>query len=112
MNKLFTVIDFELKSYTKNKSFVITTIIMVVLLFAASFLPRVFDMSSITGVKTKSIFSSSDDDKEEDSEKAESDVYLFYSDNDAVINEDNINELFSEIGLFKKAEQGRHDQEG
>lgn len=104
MNKLFTVIDFELKSYTKNKSFVITTIIMVVLLFAASFLPRVFDMSSITGVKTKSIFSSSDDDKEEDSEKAESDVYLFYSDNDAVINEDNINELFSEIGLFKKAD--------
>lgn len=104
MNKLFTVIDFELKSYTRSKSFVITTVVMVVLLFAASFLPKVFDMSSITGVKTESIFSGSDDDESKDSEKDENDYYLYYNENDSPVNEENVNELFSEIGDFKRAD--------
>ena len=104
MSKLFNVIDFELKSYTKNKSFVITTIVMVVLLFAASFLPRIIDMSSITGVKTESIFSGSDDkEAEDDSENEENDYYLYYSENDDFGTEENINALFAEIGIFKKA---------
>ncbi|MCR5701264.1 MAG: ABC transporter permease [Lachnospiraceae bacterium] len=103
MNKLFTVIDFELKSYTKNKSFVITTLVMVVLLFAASFLPKVFDMSSITGVETKSIFSGSDDkDEDKDSEK-EDGFYLYYSENDVLGSKENVNEIFAEVGILKKA---------
>ena len=79
MNRLATVIGFELKSYTKNKSFVITTILMVVLLFAGSFLPAVIDLSSFTGVETKSLIGSDDsDDEDEGGSKDKGDVYLFY----------------------------------
>jgi ABC-2 type transport system permease protein len=105
MNKLFTVIDFEIKSYIKNKSFVITTVIMVVLLFAASFLPKVFDLSSVTGVKTESVFSGSDDGEDtNESDEAGTDFYLYYDENDTLVSEEIANELFSEIGIFKKAE--------
>lgn len=49
---MFTVYEFELKSYMKNKSFVITTIVLAVLLFGVMFLPRVFDMSDMLGTKS------------------------------------------------------------
>lgn len=52
MKRFFTVYEFELKSYMKNKSFVITTIVLAVLLFGVMFLPRVFDMSDMLGMKS------------------------------------------------------------
>ncbi len=51
MKRLWTVYEYELKSYLKNKSFTITTILLTVLLFAGMFLPRVFDMSDILGTE-------------------------------------------------------------
>lgn len=54
MRKLFTVFEFELMSYIKNKSFMITTILLAVLLGIASFLPRVFDMSELLGTENVS----------------------------------------------------------
>ena len=51
MRRFWTVYEFELKSYMKNKSFVITTIVLAVLLFGAMFLPRVFDMSDMLGIE-------------------------------------------------------------
>lgn len=65
MRRLFTVFQFELMSYIKNKSFMITTILLAVLLGAATFLPRVFDMSELLGIEGTDI--SVEDDKEEDS---------------------------------------------
>ena len=52
MRRFLTVYEFELKSYMKNKSFVITTIVLAVLLFGAMFLPRVFDMSDMLGIES------------------------------------------------------------
>lgn len=52
MKRFFTVYEFELKSYMKNKSFVITTIVLAVLLFGVMFLPRVFDVSDMLGTKS------------------------------------------------------------
>lgn len=52
MKRLLTVYEFELLSYIKNKSFMVTTILMAVLLGVATFLPRFFDMSDMLGTES------------------------------------------------------------
>lgn len=65
MKQFWTVFQFELSSYGKSKSFVLTTLLLVVLLFGASFLPRVVDMSSMLGIEsTKDKTDNKDDEKE------------------------------------------------
>jgi len=50
MKRFITVFQFELMSYIKNKSFMITTVLVAVLLGAATFLPRFIDMSDMLGI--------------------------------------------------------------
>ncbi len=72
MRRFLTVYEFELKSYMKNKSFVITTIVLAVLLFGAMFLPRVFDMSDMLGIestKTEDGKKDTEDKNKEDATK-------------------------------------------
>lgn len=69
MKRFWTVFEFELLSYIKNKSFVITTILMAVLLGGITFLPRFFDMSGMLGIETTNSQEESTDDGEEDKEK-------------------------------------------
>ena len=72
MRRFLTVYEFELKSYMKNKSFVITTIVLAVLLFGAMFLPRVFDMSDMLGIestKTEDGKKNTEDKNKEDATK-------------------------------------------
>lgn len=67
MKKFLTVYEFELKSYMKNKSFVVTTIVLAVLLFGVMFLPRVFDISDMLGIEsTKTEAISGEDTNAED----------------------------------------------
>ena len=51
MRRFWTVFEFELLSYIKNKSFMITTILIAFLLGAAMFLPRFIDMSDMLGIE-------------------------------------------------------------
>ena len=51
MRGFWTVFEFELLSYIKNKSFMITTIVLAVLLGAGMFLPRFIDMSDMLGTE-------------------------------------------------------------
>lgn len=51
MRRFWTVFEFELLSYIKNKSFMVTTILLAVLLGAAMFLPRFIDMSDMLGIE-------------------------------------------------------------
>ncbi len=69
MKRFWTVFEFELLSYIKNKSFVITTILMAVLLGGITFLPRFFDMSGMLGIETTNSQEESTDDGEKDKEK-------------------------------------------
>lgn len=69
MKRFFTVYEFELKSYLKNKSFVITTIVLAVLLFGVMFLPRVFDMSDMLGIES----TKTEKSKKEETDKSEED---------------------------------------
>ena len=67
MKKFLTVYEFELTSYLKNKSFVVTTIVLAVLLFGVMFLPRVFDISDMLGIEsTKTEDVSGEDTNAED----------------------------------------------
>lgn len=52
MKRFITVFEFELMSYIKNKSFMITTILMAVLLGAVMFLPRFIDISDMLGIES------------------------------------------------------------
>lgn len=49
---MITVFQFELMSYIKNKSFMVTTVLLAVLLGFATFLPRMFDMSEMLGIES------------------------------------------------------------
>lgn len=71
MKRFFTVFGFELSNYTKNKSFVISTIVIAILLFAATFLPRVFDMSDLLGTAKVEQSKEKDDGKDKNDDKAE-----------------------------------------
>ncbi|MBQ1392452.1 MAG: hypothetical protein IIY81_02705, partial [Lachnospiraceae bacterium] len=67
MRRFFTVFEFEFKSYLKNKSFMITTILISVLLGAIMFLPNFVDLSDMLGTSTKTESTKKDTDEEEKS---------------------------------------------
>ncbi|MDD6069564.1 MAG: ABC transporter permease [Clostridiales bacterium] len=52
MKQFLTVFEFELMNFVKAKAFVITTVLIAVLLGAATFLPRFIDMSELLGTET------------------------------------------------------------
>lgn len=96
MKRLWTVFEFELMSYIKNKSFIITTILMTVIFGGIMFLPRFVDMSSMLGTESK---------KEETKKEEKDDITKF-----GIIDESGyfadvkmLNETFSE-GLEEKVE--------
>ncbi len=101
MRRLFTVIDFELKNYTQNKSFMITTILMAVVLFAASFLPRVVNLSSMTGVETESLFGG-EDDGEETEDAGESSIFCYCDESGLIVSEEMFAEAFPNVIFVKK----------
>lgn len=51
MKRLLTVFEFELMSYIKNKTFMITSILIMLLVGGITFLPRVIDMSDMLGIE-------------------------------------------------------------
>lgn len=50
MKKFGIVLEFELKEYFKNKTFMVTTLLIAFISVIVLFLPRVFDMSGILGI--------------------------------------------------------------
>ena len=64
MRRFATVFQFELKNYIKNKSFVISTILIALIIGVVMFVPSVIDMSDTLGTSTEQT-------KEEDKEDAE-----------------------------------------
>lgn len=69
MKRFWTVFEFELLSYIKNKSFVITTVLMAVILGGIMFLPRFIDMSDILGIEQTDQNEKADEDAEKEESK-------------------------------------------
>jgi len=65
MKKFLVVLQYELKNYFKNKSYMISTIFLIALVGIGMFLPRFFDMSGILGTppKTESAQVANESDK-------------------------------------------------
>jgi len=53
MKKFLVVLQYELTNYFKNKSYMISTILLIALVGIGMFLPRFFDMSGILGTPPK-----------------------------------------------------------
>ena len=69
MKKFLVVLQYELKEYVRNKSFVITTLLFAILGSAALFLPRVIDMSGFLGTQTPSQEEAPDQSQSEEADK-------------------------------------------
>lgn len=68
MKKFLTVLQYELLNYFKNKSYLITTILIILVVGVGMFLPNVFNMSEMLGTSPKNeteITSDSDDSNAE-----------------------------------------------
>lgn len=61
MKRLMTVFEFELMSYIKNKTFMITSILIMLLVGGITFLPRVIDMSDMLGIEKESAVEKAED---------------------------------------------------
>lgn len=70
MKRFWTVFEFELLSYVKNKSFMITTILVAVLLGGIMFLPRFIDMSDILGIEQAEQAEETDEDAWEEEDRS------------------------------------------
>ena len=77
MKKLLTVFEFELMSYIKNKTYIVTTILMAVVIGVLMFLPSVFDMSDILGIEQTETEQSAEESTEDTSETEDSDKTSF-----------------------------------
>lgn len=79
MKKLGVVLQYELMTYIKNKSYVISTVVIAVIAAAIMFVPRFIDISAITGITNSTEQNSGDSDSDKDN-KADNnkDVILIY----------------------------------
>lgn len=71
MKQWLTVYEFELLSYIKNKTFMITTILLAVVLGIATFLPRFFDMSELLGIESNTKQEVAKEEEEDETEEKE-----------------------------------------
>ena len=69
MKKFIAVFQFELMNYLKNKTFIISTVMIMAVLLAGLFLPRFIDLSESLG--TKSISGQSNEKTKEKEEEKE-----------------------------------------
>ncbi len=72
MKRFATVFQFELKSYVKNKSFVISTILIALVLGIVMFVPNVIDMSDVLGISTEETPKAEKEDKDKEAEEEKS----------------------------------------
>lgn len=75
MKSFLTVFEFELMNFVKAKSFIISTVIIAVLIGAATFAPRVIDMSDFIGTESDEKDNEDNKDNAEEAEKTKLAVY-------------------------------------
>ena len=95
MKKFGVIFQYEIMNYLKNKSFMISTIVIAVLAAVILFLPSIFDMSSILGINKDDADNISSDNTEI------TDVITIYDEKDifAEIYEKEYKERFNSFGI-------------
>lgn len=97
MKRLWSVFEFELMSYVKNKSFMLTTIFLAIALFGATFLPKVIDMNEMLGIETE--------ETKEESVTEEDAITLGLVDEKGYFSSEEILEPYFENATFKFYEE-------
>lgn len=97
MKRLWSVFEFELMSYVKNKSFMLTTIFLAIALFGATFLPKVIDMNEMLGIETE--------ETKEESVTEEDTITLGLVDEKGYFSSEEILEPYFENATFKFYEE-------
>lgn len=75
MKKLKTVLQFELSNYLQNKTFLVTSLLIVVIITIVMFLPRFIDMSDLLGTGDDTKQSSEEEKTDSDKEKTKYVIY-------------------------------------
>lgn len=101
MKKFLLVLGFELKEYLRNKPFVITTLVIAFLGAGVLFLPSLMDMSKYLPVPSIN-GEVQEEDETEETEEVEIDYYI--SDENHVVPENLITEIFGE-GTYQYVEE-------
>lgn len=98
MKKFAIVLKFELKGYFGNKTFMMLTIFLALLGTVALFLPRLIDMSGVTGVKVAGVAKEESGGPDETARGT-----LLYMDEAGVVDEDLLRQMF-EGYVWRRAE--------
>lgn len=114
MKKLGVVLQYELMTYLKNKSYVISTVIIALIAVIIMFVPRFIDISAITGI-TNSTEQNSDSDKDNSDGKSNSDkdnkadnnkdVILIYDESDVFEDVELIQAAFDDMKIEKESSE-------
>ncbi len=81
MKKFGVVLQYEFMTYLKNKSYVISTIVIAVIMAVIMFIPRFVDIGAITGIKKPAAEETSEDSGTASSK--EKDIMLIYDETGA-----------------------------
>lgn len=94
MKSFLTVFEFELMNFVKAKSFVITTILIAVLLGAATFAPRFIDLSDFAGTQNV-------EQKEDEKEEKKEDKIAFYDESGYLEDISVLEQAFTQAEIVK-----------
>lgn len=106
MKKLGVVLQYELMTYLKNKSYVISTIIIAVIAAAVMFVPRFIDISSITGVNKDTEESADNEaDNKSDTADEDKDILLIYDESGELSDVQMIQAAFDDMKVEKEVSE-------
>lgn len=102
MKQFWNVLTFELGNYVKNKSYMVSTILIGVILALLLFLPRVVDLSGLTGgSQNEQPATAGEQDIPQDSEKT---PYILYDQAGIFADEALLSEYFPQVSWKKAAD--------
>ena len=107
MKQFITVLKFELANYIKNRTYMVTTILMAVVLGALMFLPRILDLTGLVGESQGSVAveESGLEEQEEqvnEEESSQTETYLLFDPN-GIVNQELLEQYFPSV-MWQEAE--------
>lgn len=106
MKRFFVVMQYELLNYIKNKSYLITTIIVAVVAGFIMFLPSIFDMSGMLGTDGGEDTEQTDDNNNTDiDDNIDKDLMLIYDKTGAFTDITILEQSFSDVKWEKAASE-------
>lgn len=104
MKRFFVVLQYELLNYLKNKSYLITTILVAVVAGIIMFLPNIFDMSDMLGTDDGTNTEQTDSKDNED-DSSDKDLMLIYDKTGIFTDLTILEQSFSDVKWEKAASE-------